>query len=273
MRQGGIRLQPSAKAQSNASLENRTEERTLENIHNNRQALHPSTNQPEGARPFVPNARRVYSTTPRRALLGSAARPKSFVKAAQPSSSSNALGYVPATKPPPPEPPVPIVFEGTDEQCSICTEEFLHSERCTRLVCGHCFHASCWQDCIDSELQRPSGPYRRHARLGEPARFTQELKCPNCRGAGNIIAVWKWIDPRRVTQFVNDQLEQAPNLLSTNEETPDPIQTSQTTEIPVRPPSPRTIPIRDPESDHERPNTPPPEMSQTTFPGHWKCFR
>jgi hypothetical protein len=40
----------------------------------------------------------------------------------------------------------------------------------------------------------------------------QDLSCPNCRGAGALIAVWHFIDTSRVTQELYEGL-QAPNLL------------------------------------------------------------
>ena len=42
------------------------------------------------------------------------------------------------------EPEVPVIYEGMDETCSICQEEFQHGQRVCRLSCRHMFHSTCW---------------------------------------------------------------------------------------------------------------------------------
>ena len=95
--------------------------------------------------------------------------------------------------------PVPIIWEGLDDACSICTHNFTHGERVCRLSCRHMFHSTCWNDMFD------------HAN----SRRQASICCPNCRGAGSVIAVWNYIDENRVTQQVGG-LPQAPNLLTAN---------------------------------------------------------
>ena len=35
---------------------------------------------------------------------------------------------------------VPVMYEGNDTACSICSEEFAHGDRVCRLPCRHVFH-------------------------------------------------------------------------------------------------------------------------------------
>jgi len=96
-------------------------------------------------------------------------------------------------------PAVPVIYEGMDESCSICQEAFNHGQRVCRLSCRHMFHAACWERAQHSH----------NATAGQPT-----LGCPNCRGAGTIIAVWDYIDPERVTQVIGGL--PAPNLLESS---------------------------------------------------------
>jgi hypothetical protein len=113
-----------------------------------------------------------------------------------------ALVPVPVTTPvsqPPPaaaEGLVPNFYEGTEEQCSICVSDFEHGENVLRLVCRHMYHRECWHNYMQSLNQ--SG-----------ARNSQ---CPNCRGAGTMVAAWRYIDPTLITQRMNGD-EQAANEL------------------------------------------------------------
>ena len=74
------------------------------------------------------------------------------------------------------EPPreVPVIYEGDQRECSICTAEFREGERVCRLLCRHMFHTECWE---------------RH----QIASRNQE--CPNCRGQGRLTAVWEFVAP------------------------------------------------------------------------------
>ena len=91
--------------------------------------------------------------------------------------------------------PVPIFYEGNDDSCSICTEQFTHGERVCRLACRHVFHSGCW------DLYRSQSTDSTYC-------------CPNCRGGPTIIACWHYIDSSRVTQQVGSQ--SAENLLERN---------------------------------------------------------
>lgn len=82
-----------------------------------------------------------------------------------------------------------VFYEGDDRQCAICTEDFVHGDRVCRLRCRHMFHASCW-DRLISAANRPASVH--------PSRGD----CPNCRGAGAMIAVWNYLSPDLITQDV-----------------------------------------------------------------------
>ena len=107
---------------------------------------------------------------------------------------------VPTPKAPPPPPPVahppiPVFFDGNEDTCSICAEGFEHGDQVCRLVCRHMFHAACWNRMYDANNNN------------------RRDDCPNCRGAGSIIAVWRYIDERILTQQLPDGIE-APNELT-----------------------------------------------------------
>ena len=115
-------------------------------------------------------------------------------------------------RPPSPEPvpspipntpsdqPVPIIYEGLDEQCSICASNFEHDDRVCRLSCRHMFHTQCWNRMFGYENAHGRGT----------------LNCPNCRGAGSIIAAWRYIDEAMVAQRLHHTGQQVANLLTTN---------------------------------------------------------
>ena len=63
------------------------------------------------------------------------------------------------------------------------------------------FHAQCWDQYLSNHSRRS----------GE---LSPRFGCPNCRGAGSIIAVWNYIDRDRVTQDIGTF--RAENLLETN---------------------------------------------------------
>ena len=76
---------------------------------------------------------------------------------------------------------IPHFYDGVDDACTICSEPFEHGERVCRLACRHMFHAQCWED------------FQRH-HLGS-LESIQHVRpdCPNCRGSGTLIAIWKYI--------------------------------------------------------------------------------
>eukprot|EP00974_Lingulodinium_polyedra_P030866 2970485-Lingulodinium_polyedra.AAC.1 len=38
----------------------------------------------------------------------------------------------------------PVFYEGADESCTLCLENFRHGDRVCRLMCRHVFHTDCW---------------------------------------------------------------------------------------------------------------------------------
>ena len=111
----------------------------------------------------------------------------------QAAPTAPAVVAAPAAAPPPVQPApqqrvtvdsVPIFYDGMDEVCSICTEPFLHEDRVCRLTCRHIFHTRCWDN------------YMRNLAAGN----TQYVACPNCRGAGVVIAVWRYIGEDTIVQ-------------------------------------------------------------------------
>ena len=71
------------------------------------------------------------------------------------------------------------IFDGNNNTCTICVEAFVAGERVCRLLCRHVFHAICWQ--------------RNSLNVVDPV-------CANCRGLGQMIAIWDYIDVSLVTQ-------------------------------------------------------------------------
>ena len=49
---------------------------------------------------------------------------------------------------PVPDDPIPLIYDGEEASCSICTEAFRHGERVCRLRCRHMFHTQCWDDYV-----------------------------------------------------------------------------------------------------------------------------
>ena len=87
----------------------------------------------------------------------------------------------------------PVYYEGEDEECTICQDPFQHGQRVCRVNCRHVFHSACWEAYLGTMSDDWYG-------------------CPNCRSAGNLIAVWNYIDPSRTTQSYNGVV--VDNLLS-----------------------------------------------------------
>ena len=80
---------------------------------------------------------------------------------------------------------VPVIYDGDDRTCTICLSDFEHGQRVLRLRCRHVFHTECWE--------RQLYNWRERSTVLHP-------ECPNCRGVGNVIAVWKYLDPSLLTQ-------------------------------------------------------------------------
>ena len=74
----------------------------------------------------------------------------------------------------------PVIFDGDDRVCTICTENFSEGERVIRVRCRHMFHASCWNDYCMRSRSRPG----------------LVPDCPNCRGRGDVLASWPFLEPR-----------------------------------------------------------------------------
>ena len=91
---------------------------------------------------------------------------------------------------------IPIFYEGAEDSCSICTERFEHRQSVCRISCRHMFHADCW----DAYLYNAN------------SRRVPQASCPNCRGAGTLVANWRYIGEEFYTQqLVGSQ--QAENML------------------------------------------------------------
>ena len=72
-------------------------------------------------------------------------------------------------------PPTPTIaiYEGLDEDCTICACPFQHGERVCRLACRHMFHTGCWERYMTAASTRDEYAFC----------------CPNCRGGHSIIAI------------------------------------------------------------------------------------
>jgi len=75
-----------------------------------------------------------------------------------------------------PKPPTPIRYTGTDTTCSICASQFKQGEMVTRVACQHLFHEDCWNLHMQHHMNT-------NTRL--------EMKCPNCRGPGEVLSVYR----------------------------------------------------------------------------------
>ena len=84
-----------------------------------------------------------------------------------------------------------------DDTCSFCVEQFEHAELVWRRACRHMCHNQCWEHC-----QRAAAAN---------GTLSQNHVCPNCRGVATLIASWRYVDERRVTQTIDR--EEIPNLI------------------------------------------------------------
>jgi hypothetical protein len=96
-----------------------------------------------------------------------------------------------------------VIYDGAEDVCTICTDPFQPNERVCRLRCRHMFHAGCW----DNLMRAANAP-------GLDRRIRAD--CPNCRGAGSLIAIWNYVDPNLITQQIAGW--EAPNELEASAE-------------------------------------------------------
>ena len=95
---------------------------------------------------------------------------------------------------------VPLIYDGVEDRCSICADQFQAGDRVCRLTCRHMFHAQCWDSYVNANRSR--------------AEFSH---CPNCRGAGTLMAIWNYVDANgSITQEVGGRT--AENLLEARSE-------------------------------------------------------
>ena len=77
----------------------------------------------------------------------------------------------------------PINYQGNDNACSICQQEFEHHDQVVRLPCRHVFHLQCYDEYV--------------------SRTSAEPTCPNCRGSGEVIARWAYVSETGQNQNPN----------------------------------------------------------------------
>ena len=89
-------------------------------------------------------------------------------------------------------PSVPAGHLGADDTCSICQERVQTGERVFRLICRHMYHATSWHNLTINSTDRGL------AGVADP-------ECPNCRGRGQLIAIWDYMDQALVTQWAGGE--------------------------------------------------------------------
>ena len=77
------------------------------------------------------------------------------------------------------------IFDGNNLTCTVCIQEFESGQRVIRLLCRHIFHGECWT---------------RLTMAADPGSGATVPDCPNCRGLGQLIAMWDYVDPNELTQ-------------------------------------------------------------------------
>ena len=92
-------------------------------------------------------------------------------------------------EPLPQAPTTPVIFDGDNRSCTICIQDFEHGQRVVRVRCRHVFHGDCWM-----------AVHLAHANRRTERTISDIPECPNCRGVGDIIALWDFIDPEHITQ-------------------------------------------------------------------------
>ena len=100
----------------------------------------------------------------------------------------------------------PINYQGSDNSCSICQQEFSHHDQVVRLPCRHVFHLSCYDEYV--------------------SRTENEPTCPNCRGSGEVIARWSYVAE---TEPVHEQRADTQHSEHSEAQTPPATSRSGTT--------------------------------------------
>ena len=121
--------------------------------------------------------------------LGAGVGPMSQSATPTPPHQSSSLPQTPQTVTPRPSEapvaePTPVIYEGNEQTCSLCQEQFLHNHRVCRLQCRHMFHAQCWEGFT----------------VHQNTAHEPHQACPNCRGSSTLIAVWPYIQETIPTQ-------------------------------------------------------------------------
>ncbi len=111
---------------------------------------------------------------------------------ALPSTPTESQSAAPSVGPSDESEVIPIIYDGMDDACAICLNDFRQGEMVCRLVCRHMYHAECWERYVQAQTTR--------------------ISCPICRGAGTLLSVWRYISLDVITQEGPDG-QQVPNLL------------------------------------------------------------
>ncbi|CAE8636589.1 unnamed protein product [Polarella glacialis] len=69
-----------------------------------------------------------------------------------------------------------VDYDGADQTCTLCLEDFSDGEAVLRLVCRHCFHIDCWNHMLSTYDE-------------------EDMECPNCRGSARVIARFRFLAP------------------------------------------------------------------------------
>ncbi|CAE8605145.1 unnamed protein product [Polarella glacialis] len=69
-----------------------------------------------------------------------------------------------------------VDYDGADQTCTLCLEDFSDGEAVLRLVCRHCFHIDCWNHMLSTYDE-------------------EDMECPNCRGSARVITRFRFLAP------------------------------------------------------------------------------
>ncbi|CAE8619736.1 unnamed protein product [Polarella glacialis] len=67
-----------------------------------------------------------------------------------------------------------VDYDGDDQTCALCLEDFSDGEAVLRLVCRHCFHIECWNHMLSTYEE-------------------EDMECPNCRGSARVTARFRFL--------------------------------------------------------------------------------